>query len=437
MTPPSLTVAREILSDTMVNARVGDPRQQAIAASIDAVLAELGLLTAMREALDRAAAENMTGDPTELARRVSEENNNGPIAYALARQVIRDHQHTLQLLAELDRRSSVHGAASVITVSVDAPAGRDESLGKCTGCAVPLHRGDQVNRVGADARPWHTQCLVRSMTGTVAALNRYIDDAKRAGAGDRVSGEPLADYIERLRGIAPPARREMCCGRAMVAHGAAHNGVITLVCTGCQSTRDVATLAAATAPTAILIGSLPGVRQIQSREDAREAFGRHDGDAVWDAFGRAQPVFVAPVPEAVNFKAEPAHKLGPDAVAVSNEQRTATHGTAIPPDALVADMLPCPFCRGQTLSVSMHTGSDPPQVRCRDCGARGPHARSDANREAIANWNRRPAPAAGLRRPPYCASTRTDGATGSTVMCNLQPGHAGEHWSPAGAGYRW
>lgn len=76
-------------------------------------------------------------------------------------------------------------------------------------------------------------------------------------------------------------------------------------------------------------------------------------------------------------------------------RRAAAHGTAIPPEATADEMLPCPFCRSTTLSVGKPPGGafpilDRPYVSCTACGARGPLARSDANREAIANWNRRP-----------------------------------------------
>jgi Lar family restriction alleviation protein len=53
-------------------------------------------------------------------------------------------------------------------------------------------------------------------------------------------------------------------------------------------------------------------------------------------------------------------------------------------------MLPCPFCRSTEVNVGVSTGETYPRVVCGDCGARGPRARSDADREAIANWNRRP-----------------------------------------------
>ena len=51
-----------------------------------------------------------------------------------------------------------------------------DDLGKCTGCAVPIRRGNGVNHVGD--RPWHTQCLVRSLTGTVEALQQRYDERK-------------------------------------------------------------------------------------------------------------------------------------------------------------------------------------------------------------------------------------------------------------------
>lgn len=53
-------------------------------------------------------------------------------------------------------------------------------------------------------------------------------------------------------------------------------------------------------------------------------------------------------------------------------------------------MLPCPFCCCTTLNVGVETGATRPRVVCGECGARGPLARSGENREAIANWNRRP-----------------------------------------------
>jgi hypothetical protein len=52
----------------------------------------------------------------------------------------------------------------------------DESADKCTGCAVPIHRGNSVNHVGD--RPWHTQCLVRSLTADVEALQKRYDERK-------------------------------------------------------------------------------------------------------------------------------------------------------------------------------------------------------------------------------------------------------------------
>lgn len=98
------------------------------------------------------------------------------------------------------------------------------------------------------------------------------------------------------------------------------------------------TTAAIAAPTAILLGSIPGVRSIKSREDAREVFGRQDGDAVWDAFGRAPPVLVAPIPGALDFKSEPAHKLGPEAIAVSNEQKAGERYLAAALRSLLEDL---------------------------------------------------------------------------------------------------
>lgn len=178
---------------------------------------------------------------------------------------------------------------------------------------------------------------------------------------------------------------------------------------------------------AIMIRSLPGVRQIVSREDAREAFGRHGGDAVWDAFGRAPAPVVVRIgdgggtPTLTAEEQERRAAIREHALAaglsdtwvrlqidrgtpieearkgaVRSEPSAATaHGTAIPPDAIADNMLPCPFCRSTMLSVGRPPGGafpilDRPYVSCTACGARGPLARSDANREAIANWNRRP-----------------------------------------------
>lgn len=52
----------------------------------------------------------------------------------------------------------------------------DEATGKCTGCAVSIHPGDHVNLVVGF--PWHTQCLVRHLTGTIEALQRRYDERK-------------------------------------------------------------------------------------------------------------------------------------------------------------------------------------------------------------------------------------------------------------------
>jgi hypothetical protein len=70
---------------------------------LHAILDEYVMLRAMKEALDRAVAQNQQGDPTELARRVIGENKaqGYSIVYALAQQVIRDHQHTLVLQVEI------------------------------------------------------------------------------------------------------------------------------------------------------------------------------------------------------------------------------------------------------------------------------------------------------------------------------------------------
>lgn len=54
------------------------------------------------------------------------------------------------------------------------------------------------------------------------------------------------------------------------------------------------------------------------------------------------------------------------------------------------EVLACPFCRSAEVNVGVSTGETSPRVVCGECGARGPRARSDADREAIANWNRRP-----------------------------------------------
>lgn len=83
-------------------------------------------------------------------------------------------------------------------------------------------------------------------------------------------------------------------------------------------------------------------------------------------------------------------------------QAAATaHGTAIPPDALVADMLPCPFCgRTDLLGVEPLAERGFLAVKCRACGGIGPGGRTSpydergridrvAHREATANWNRR------------------------------------------------
>lgn len=102
------------------------------------------------------------------------------------------------------------------------------------------------------------------------------DDAAKA----RTSGDPVAELAAAAIDV---VLAEL--DRRPSVHGDA--SVIT-----------VSAPAAATAPAAILLGCLPGVQQIRSREEARKAFGRQDGDAVWDAFGRAPaPVFLAAVPE--------------------------------------------------------------------------------------------------------------------------------------------
>ncbi|MES2170542.1 MAG: Lar family restriction alleviation protein [Actinomycetota bacterium] len=73
----------------------------------------------------------------------------------------------------------------------------------------------------------------------------------------------------------------------------------------------------------------------------------------------------------------------------------SAHGTPIPPDALVAEMLPCPFCGKADPVVDRHpwTGRDPRCVQCQRCGAFGPCSITDtgpsADREATAHWNRR------------------------------------------------
>jgi hypothetical protein len=80
-------------------------------------------------------------------------------------------------------------------------------------------------------------------------------------------------------------------------------------------------------------------------------------------------------------------------VVKERDQLYATlHGTAIPPDALVAEMLPCPFCgRADVLHVEPFPGSDWPAVRCRACLCIGPPPRPEGRdqRGATASWNRR------------------------------------------------
>lgn len=71
---------------------------------LDALRRRVADLEAMKEALDRAAAQNTAGgDPTELARRVIDKIEGQPysIVYALAKQVLRDHGHTLLLMARV------------------------------------------------------------------------------------------------------------------------------------------------------------------------------------------------------------------------------------------------------------------------------------------------------------------------------------------------
>lgn len=76
-----------------------------IADQLEAARSRVAELETMREALDRAAAENnQGGDPTELAQRVMDQVQSQPysIVYALAKQVMRDHQHTLLLMVEIE-----------------------------------------------------------------------------------------------------------------------------------------------------------------------------------------------------------------------------------------------------------------------------------------------------------------------------------------------
>lgn len=205
---------------------------------------------------------------------------------------------------------------------------------------------------------------------TPPSLNVAREILANAAAKARESGDPFNE-------IAASAIDVVLAALDQSIHGAA-----TVI--------KVATPAAATAPIAILIGSLPGMRSIRSREDARELFGRRDGDAVWDAFGRAPtpPVFIAAVPEVPAHPApvEPA-RMAPHAM---------THGTTIPHEALVAELLPCPFCGSTRLSVAVaRPGALFPFVDCAGCGAQGP-VRPGAEpartkREAIAHWNRRAA----------------------------------------------
>lgn len=70
---------------------------------VNALRSRLITLEAMKESFDRAAIENTEDDPTELAHRVLDQIQSQPyaIVYALAKQIIRDHQHRLTLLTEL------------------------------------------------------------------------------------------------------------------------------------------------------------------------------------------------------------------------------------------------------------------------------------------------------------------------------------------------
>lgn len=88
------------------------------------------------------------------------------------------------------------------------------------------------------------------------------------------------------------------------------------------------------------------------------------------------------------FEARPAES----ATLAQPDPTPTTHGTAIPPDGLVSEMLPCPFCGKRVLlGVEMAPVSGCPAVWCRACGAWGPPGRGNAedSGEAIANWNRR------------------------------------------------
>lgn len=70
---------------------------------------------------------------------------------------------------------------------------------------------DAIERKARDLESHNTMgeydpALILALIDIIRDHEAYIDAAKAAGAGDRVSGEPLAEYITRLRAELAEAR---------------------------------------------------------------------------------------------------------------------------------------------------------------------------------------------------------------------------------------
>ena len=139
-----------------------------------------------------------------------------------------------------------------------------------------------------------------------------------------------------------------------------------------------------------------------SLEDAREILSnaattaRASGDPFAEIGASAIDVVLAELGRRGRWESLESPAMEPQRAASSGVSAAAfsgtTHGTSVPPDALVSDMLPCPFCgRADVLHVEAFPGGDWPTVRCRSCLCIGPTPPREGRdqRGAIAIWNRR------------------------------------------------
>lgn len=397
MTPPSLTVAREILADAAAKAHAsGDPFNEIAASAIDVVLA----------ALDQRPARTVPF-VDESGRRIGDAVVDG--CQIVAR--VTDDGAAAALRASVGPRGVSVGYRVEVKPEPATPAAAAITPGHCNECgaALPLSPG----RLGCaecygDGPPLEARPADPDANAVRVPV---IGEGDGPPIGSAQVGGGRATITMAVDVPADPAGRspiEVAVGRVSVAYGSAvagwpapvdfratmpshklgsewigatRDGVFGPVATGPQ-----AATAAKVEPTPALelrvASALPGAAQCQRdygsimcRLDAG-----HEGDHVSFQFGSRRV-----------WSEEQLAQLRADHGAPPEPPATA-YGTAIPPDALVSEMLPCPFCGKRVLlGVEMAPVSGCPAVWCRACGAWGPPGRGNAedSGEAIANWNRR------------------------------------------------